>query len=85
MQDVFLTHDIYPHPNLRKSPGPTTFSYTLQKVRLDFKQVTGGYVGLQEVTWGYRGLQKVTGSYKKLEEVITGYRVLQGVTGSYRG
>ena len=35
--------------------------------------------------WEYMGLQEVTGGYKGLQRVIRGDRGLQGVTGFYRG
>ena len=43
--------------------------------------VTWGYKGLQAITRGYRRLQGVTGGCKGLLEVTRGYRRLQGVTG----
>ena len=39
-------------------------------------------MGLQRVTWGYRGLRKVTRNNMGLEAVTGGYKGLQGVTRS---
>ena len=42
-------------------------------------------MGIQGVTWGYKGLQGITGGYKGLQRVTRGYRGLQGVTWGDKG
>ena len=42
-------------------------------------------MGLQGVTRGFIRLQGVTGGYKGIHAVTRGYRRLQGVTGDYKG
>ena len=41
-------------------------------------------MGIQGVTWGYKGLQEVTRGYRGLQGVTGGYKGLQGERKNYR-
>ena len=43
------------------------------------------YIGIPEVTWGYKGLQGDTMGYRRLQGVTGGYLGLLDVTRGYRG
>ena len=88
LQHVFLTHDIYPHPNLRTHTHLHYRGYNvLQGFTASYKGLqgdTGVYRGLQGVRMGYTGLQGVRGVYRGLQEVTEEYKGLESVTRGYR-
>ena len=49
----------------------------------EYRGVTRGYRGLQEVRGGYTGLQGVTRAYRGLQGVTRGYRGLQRIVETF--